>query len=149
VTDRLIETEKDRQLLLRFIEAQKLPFCIHIQSGRKRSIEQNKLQRMWCNEISEQVADRSPEEVRGELKLNFGVPILLAENEAFWEAWEGSVRHLPYATQLSLMMVPLDLPITRIMTSKQKTAYLDAISRFAAQQGWKLTHPGEPSEAAA
>ena len=41
------------------------------------------------------------------------------------------------------MMEPLDLPVTRIMTTNQKTRYLDAIYRHFVEQGMQLTIPPE------
>jgi hypothetical protein len=39
------------------------------------------------------------------------------------------------------MMVPFDFGITRIMTTRQKTAYLDAIHKHFSEQGVVLTDP--------
>ena len=83
MTERFIETEQARKMLLRFIEAQKLPMTVSVTLGRRRSADQNRLQRKWMNEISEQLGDQTPEEVRGYCKLTIGVPILRAENEKF------------------------------------------------------------------
>lgn len=147
-TDRMIENEANRTLLVRYIEQHKLPFCVSIVDGRKRSIEQNRLQRLLCNEIADQLGDRTPEEVRGECKLTLGVPILRAENDKFRVHYDTYVRPLPYAQKMALMMEPLDLPVTRIMTVKQKTDYLDAIYRHYSEQGLVLTVPDDLEHAA-
>ena len=39
------------------------------------------------------------------------------------------------------MMQPLDLPVTRLMTTAQKAAYLDAVQRHWLGQGVALTDP--------
>ena len=52
------------------------------------------------------------------------------------------VRPLPYEQKLALMMEPLDFPILRLMTTKQATAYLDAIHRHFSQKAIALTDPG-------
>jgi hypothetical protein len=139
--DRVVETEYDRKMLLRFIENQKLPFTASVTAGKHRTTEQNKLQRLWVKEISEQLSDRTPEEVRGYCKLHFGVPILRNENEAFCQEYDAIVRPLPYEHKLKLMMVPFDFGVTRIMTTRQKTAYLDAIQKHFSEQGVVLTDP--------
>ena len=105
-------------------------------------------------EISEQLGDRTPEEIRAFCKLTLGVPILRAENEGFREKYDLIVRPLSYEQKLSIMSEPLDLPVTRIMTTKQKTAYLDTIFRTFSEQGIVLTLPpdkrfGEPQGVAA
>ena len=141
MTSRVIETDSDLDMLGKFLAAHKRPFTVSITKGKKRSIEQNKLQRMWMNEASEQLGDRPPEEVRGECKLTIGVPILRAENESFRERYDAVVRPLPYEQKLALMMEPFDFPVTRLMSTKQKTAYLDEVSRHFAAQGVVLTSP--------
>jgi hypothetical protein len=95
------------------------------------------------NEIAEQLGDRTPEEVRGYCKLTIGVPILRAENEAFRERYDAIVKPLPYEQKLALMMEPLDFPITRLMSTKQATAYLDGVHRHFSEKGIVLTDPGD------
>ncbi len=140
---RFIETEADRKMLLKFIEQQKLPCTVTITKGGKRTLKQNRLQRLWMTEIAEQMADQTPEEVRGFCKLTIGVPILRAENDAFRERYDAIVRPLPYEQKLALMMEPIDLPITRIMSTKQFTAYLDGVHRWFSEKGIALTDPGD------
>jgi hypothetical protein len=140
---RYIEDERDRHMLLRFLESQPLPLTVSLTGGGKRSLRQNKLQRLWLNEIAQQLGDQGPEEVRGYCKLTIGVPILRAENEAFRERYDAIVRPLPYEQKLALMMEPLDFPITRLMTTKQATAYLDGVHRHFSEKGIVLTDPGD------
>jgi hypothetical protein len=130
-------------MLIRFLEDQPLPVTVALTKGGKRSLRQNKLQRLWINEIAEQLADQSPEEVRGYCKLTIGVPILRAENDTFRERYDAIVRPLPYEQKLALMMEPLDFPISRLMTTKQATAYLDGIHRHFSEKGIVLTDPGD------
>jgi len=143
VTTRFLETDHDRRMLIRFLEDQPLPITVALTKGGKRSLRQNKLQRLWINEIAEQLADQSPEEVRGYCKLTIGVPILRAENDTFRERYDVIVRPLPYEQKLALMMEPLDFPISRLMTTKQATAYLDGIHRHFSEKGIVLTDPGD------
>lgn len=143
MTTRFLETDADRRLLIRFIEEQALPLTVTIGKGGKRSIAQNRLQRLWLNEIAEQLGDQTAEEVRGYCKLTIGVPILRAENDGFRERYDAIVRPLPYEQKLALMMEPIDLPVTRIMTTKQGTAYLDGVHRHFSEKGIALTDPGD------
>lgn len=138
---RSVDTETERDMLMRLIQGRKLPITVSIADGKVRTTEQNKLQRLWLAEIAQQLGDRTPEEVRGYCKLTLGVPILRAENEAFRERYDAVVKPLPYEQKLAIMMEPLDLPVTRIMTTKQKTAYLDAIHRHFSERGVILTDP--------
>ena len=146
--NRIIETEHDRKMLIRFIEGRKLPFTTTVTDGKHRTTHQNRLQRQWVTEIAAQLGDQTPEEVRGYCKLAFGVPILRAENEAFRIRYDQIIKPLSYAQKLALMMEPFDLGVTRIMTTRQKTAYLDAMHRHFAEQGIVLTDPAALGRAA-
>ena len=143
MADRIVKDEYARKMLLRFIEGKKLPFTATITDGRHRTSEQNKLQRLWVKEIAEQMGDQTAEEVRGYCKLTIGVPLLREENEAFRLRYDAVVKPLPYEQKLQIMMEPLDLPVTRLMTTRQKTAYLDGIHRHFSEKGIVLTLPPE------
>lgn len=145
---RSIVTEADRALLILWLKALPLPFTVDVAKGRRRSPQQNRLQRQWMNEISEQMGDRTPEEARAYCKLHFGVPILRAENTAFCERYDAVVKPLPYESKLAIMAEPLDLPVTRLFTTEQKTRYLDAIYKHFSEQGIVLTQPEEHGRAA-
>jgi len=138
---RILETDADRKLLLKYLEHQKLPLTIEITAGKHRTNNQNRLQRQWMLDIAAQLPDLTAEEWRGYCKLHFGVPILRAENEAFAKVYDEYLRPLPYETKLATMRVPIDLPVTSKMTTKQKTAYLDQIQRFFSERGVVLTDP--------
>jgi len=138
---RVITNEMDRKLLLRYIATQKLPFSISLTKGRRRTYEQNRLQRLWLSEGAEQLGDRTAEELRGEMKLTIGVPILRAENEDFRTRYDAVVRPLSYEQKLALMMEPLDMPVTRLMTTDQKTRFLDQMAQKLLEQGVVLTDP--------
>lgn len=143
MTSRIIETRSDLIGLERLLQTREMPFTVSIAKGKKRSNRQNRTQRLWMNEAAEQLGDRTPEEVRGICKLTIGVPILRAENEAFREKYDAVVRPLPYEQKLALMMEPFDFPVTRLMSTKQKTAYLDEVNMKLAAQGVVLTMPEE------
>lgn len=138
--NRIIETEQARDMLIKFIQGRPLPFTATLTDGKHRTTHQNRLQRQWMVEIAAQLGDRTPEEVRGYCKLHFGIPIL-RENDAFRKDYDNLVRPLPYEAKLKLMMEPFDFGVTRIMTTRQKTAYLDAVHRHFSEQGVVLTNP--------
>ena len=138
---RVISNEVDRDALLRWIKTHKTPFTVNLSKGKRRSVEQNRLQRLLLNEISEQLGDQTPEEVRAYCKLTLGVPILRAEDEGFAESYDRNVKPLPYEQKLALMAEPLDLPVTRLMTTGQKTLYLEAIYKHFGEQGVVMTQP--------
>ena len=141
MTTRVIKTESDRALLIQYLKARPLPYTVDIVKGKRRSVEQNKLNRLWIAEIAEQLGDQTPEHVRGFCKLTMGVPILRAENTLFRERYDAVVRPLPYETKLALMQEPIDLPVTRLMTTDQEHRYLEAVCQFFVERGIVLTDP--------
>lgn len=141
MTTRVLLNKSDVSNVVRLIEAKGFPCTVSIKKGKDRSIDQNRLQRLWLNEIAEQLADNTAEWYRAYCKLHLGVPILRAEEEDFCAAYDKHVRPLPYETKLAFMMVPIDFPVTRLMTTKQMTHYLDAIYAEFTGRGVRLTNP--------
>lgn len=138
MTTRIVSNEVARKLLVKFIQEQPLPFTCEVVKGKRRSVEQNRLQRVLLNEIAEQLGDRTAEEVRGYCKLTLGVPILRAENELFAEAYDRIIKPLPYEQKIAMMMEPIDFGVTRKMTVAQKTRYLEAVHQHFTEQGLDL-----------
>ena len=141
MTTRVIKSETDRAVLLRLLKEHTVPFTVDIVKGKRRSTEQNRLQRLWMTEIAEQLEDQTPEEVRAYCKLTIGVPILRAENTHFCEKYDEFVKPLGYEQKMAMMAEPLDMPVTRLMTTDQKTRYLDGVCRHFAERGVMLTRP--------
>lgn len=144
VANHVVRTSAQRQSLLMSLTNRPAPFTVSITDGEPRTLAQNRMQRQWFRD-AEQQGDQTAEEYRGYCKLHFGVPILRAENEAFVEAYDRTVKPLPYETKLALMQEPIDLPITRIMTVDQLSRYLDAVQQHLTGLGFLLTDPGEPA----
>lgn len=143
MAQRIVETEYERRQLIRFIEGHKLPMTASVMAAGKRSARQNRLNRQWMLDIAAQLEGWEVEYARGYCKLHFGIPILRAEDEAFGAEYDAVVRPLPYEVKLKLMMVPFDFGVTRLMNTKQQTAYLDAVHRHFSDQGVALTDPGD------
>lgn len=138
---RIVKDEYDRGLTSTWLLNLKPPFVVNVQHGNLRSTEQNRLQRLWLNEAAEQLEGHTAEELRALCKLTLGVPILRAENDVFRHKYDAAVRGLDYERKIMLMSEPLDMPVTRIMTSKQKTTYLEAMQKYFTEQGVQLTEP--------
>ena len=139
----IVRSAEDMERVARLVGNLKPPLTITVTSGASRSLEQNKLQRLWCMEAAEQLGDRTAEEIRGFCKLHYGVPIMREGHEDFRETYDRLIKPLPYETKLAFMMEPLDFPITRLMTVGEKSQYLDAMHKGLSELGVKLTEPSE------
>ena len=118
----------------------KLPITVTWTQGASRSHAQNRLAQRWFTDIATQLGDRTHEDVRAECKLTIGVPILRAENEAFRLSYDRIMKHLPYEAKLEAITA-FDLPVTRLMSVKQMTAFMDEMQRRWSAQGIRLTDP--------
>lgn len=143
MTTRFIESDRDRTLIHRFIDTQDLPFTVSVSKGGKRSVKQNRLQMLWLNEIASQMEGQTVEELRAYCKLRIGVPILRNEDEDFRKKYDAVVKPLSYERKITLMMEPLDFPVSRLMSTRQATAYLEGIHKHFSEQGIALTDPGD------
>lgn len=106
-----------------------------------RSIPQNSLQWRWCSDASKQ-GDQSAEDYQAYCKLHFGIPILRRDSAEYREAYDRIIKPLPYEQKLELQKAPFEWPVTRAMTKKQLTEYLDRVWQHFTGQGFRLTDPG-------
>lgn len=144
MTTRVLETKSDIDMLASLLRAKKLPCTVTVIQGRKRSTEQNRLNRLWMLEAAQQLGEYDAEGYRAYCKLHGGVPILRNENEAFREQYDAVVKPLSYEAKIEIMKEPIDLPITRLMTVAQERAYLDWVYAHFTSLGVKLTaHDGD------
>ncbi|RWR09772.1 hypothetical protein [Paenirhodobacter populi] len=119
----------------------KLPITISWTIGEPtRREKQNKLAQRWFSDIARHFGDRDREDVRADCKLRFGVPILRAENDAFRASYDPVLKAHPYEVKLAAIKA-WDMPVTRLMTVKQMTSFMDAIQREYLPRGVRLTDP--------
>lgn len=117
---------------------------VTVKQGMGRTLDQNALSHAWYNEIAIQIAD-TPENVKCECKLRFGVPILRAEDPDFREMYDNSIlRNLTYEQKLKAMRF---IPVTSNMTKPQLSRYLEHIQQSYAQQGVIVEFPQEDKAA--
>lgn len=137
---KVIRTPAHVDCIATLLRGRKLPITVTWTQGDPRSASQNRLAQRWFTDIATQLGDQTHEDVRAECKLIFGVPILRAENEAFRLSYDAVFKHLPHEQKLAAIKA-FDLPVTRLMTVKQMTAFMDAMRRHWAAHGVRLTDP--------
>ena len=140
MTTKIIREPDHIDALARLLSGRKLPITVSWSQGAKRSDLQNRLAQRWFTDVSLQLGDQTHEEVRAMCKLHFGVPILRAENDAFCIAYDRTMKHLPYEAKLDAIK-SFDLPVTRLMTVRQMTGFMDEMQRHWSVQGVRLTDP--------
>jgi len=106
-----------------------------------RSNDQNALMHAIQTEVQRQT-DWSKDEIEEYCKLMHGVPILLAQDADFAKRWDELVYRtgMTYELQLKLMRW---LAVTRLMSKKQMTDYIDATIMDFSSQGYVITLPGD------
>lgn len=135
-----MRTEHDRETVIKVLRARDLPSTVEIIKGAPRSIEQNNLQRKWLVEAQLQ-GDQSAEEYRAYCKLHFGVAIMKFESPAWAQAYDRIIKPLDYSQKLEMMAEPMDFPVTRCMSTKGKTKYLEQMYEYLTAKGFALTDP--------
>lgn len=103
-----------------------------------RSLEQNNMQFKWYRDMEKQ-GDMTAQEYRAYCKLNFGVPLRQLECPEFRGIYQRLIRPLDYEDKLSLMVAPIDLPITSEMSVETMAKYLKKVSDFGLEQGFRMT----------
>ena len=149
MTTRVIRHDFEFDALVALLRERKRPFTVQITAGANRSVEQNRTQRLWLKEAAEQLdSGYTAENLRGFCKLHFGVPILRRDSEQFRAGYDRIIKPHSYEEKLLMMQEPFDFGVTRLMTTKQKTEYLDAVCAHFVGQGVVLTIPEERGRAA-
>jgi hypothetical protein len=136
---RVLHTQRDVEVWCAFLKKATLPMVVGWKKGDEEITRQNRTAFMWYAEISAELGDQTPTEVRAYCKLHLGVPIRREVDEDFRAEYDQIVRPLPYEHKLKLMVEPFDFPVTREFTVPQMTRYLDAIQREFAHV--RLTMP--------
>lgn len=136
---RVITCDRELADLGKLLGGLKLPITVEWRQGRDRSPAQNRLQFDWAREVSEQLGDRTADEVRCDWKLRHGVPIMRAESEAFRATYDEILKPLPYEQKVRMMQM---VSVTSLMTVPQMSRYLDTVQRECLQMGLRLTKPG-------
>lgn len=136
---RILRQPEHADALADILRTLKLPITVSWTQGAPRRNAQNRLAQRWFTDIATQLGDQTHEEVRAQCKLDYGVPILRAENEAFRLSYGDVFQPLSYEAKLAAIKA-FDLPVTRLMTVKQMTDFMGDMERQYAPMV-RLTDP--------
>lgn len=134
---RIIRTEADLEGWERFQRSHPLPFTVTLTKGARRSNPQNATAAVWYGQIGTEYG-QSPDEVKAECKLQYGLPIMQRDNEAWVAQWEPLYGPLPYRARLLAFQC---IPLTSKFTVKQMSEYMDTVQRVYRGQGVDLIDP--------
>jgi hypothetical protein len=142
MTTRVIRNTSEIDGLARLLGSRQLPVTVRITAGEDRTGQQNALSFKWYAEAAQQLGDRTASDVRAHCKLWHGVKMLHAENDAFRTAWNRLIKdRFSIEEKLELMVPPHDYPVTRLMTIKQMSRFMDECHRDLTSLGVVLTDP--------
>jgi hypothetical protein len=108
----------------------------------KRSIDQNSLIYALYGQIASQNESEAIIDIRRHCKLHYGVPLLRANDEAFCQFYDKSIKGMEYETKL-LLMDYMDITSRKEFKKPMATQYIDTIIREYSKQGYSLIHPSE------
>jgi hypothetical protein len=95
-----------------------------LKTGKARTLDQNGISHVWYEQIARELREDTPLEVKNFCKLNYGVPILRAEDKAFRKHYDMVFLRLSYEQKLEAMT---HLPVTSLMNKSQLNQYLAAM----------------------
>lgn len=103
-----------------------------IRIGKDRSLDQNATSFLWYSHISKQLGEDTPEGVRCECKLRYGIPILAGDDPEFAAMFQSTFGNLSYEKQLEAMRW---LDVTSLFTVPQFSRYLDTMQKDYLTRG--------------
>lgn len=119
---------KDHKNYITKLWSEKKYLRISILIGRDRTVDQNRLSFDIYRDLWKAGKFESVTEARAYCKLTHGVPILFSEDEGFKKGLNKLGKYnLTYEDKLSMMIEPINIPVTSRMTRKQFSKYVDAI----------------------
>ena len=109
---------------------------------KARSLASNKAYNAWIPEIGDLLAITTKEATRA-IKLDFGVPILLADNYLGFLIGPGleAKGFFQWSREQKLLEMD-DLPVTRLFTAKMHTRMRNDIQRHYGNMGLDLQYKG-------
>lgn len=89
---------------------------------KPRSLPQNRLSHDWYQQISTELGEDTPSQVKCQCKLLYGVPIMRRDDPEFCEVYDRCIkRTMTYEQKLEIMRF---FPVTSLMNTTQLSEYL-------------------------
>jgi hypothetical protein len=114
-------------------------FTVTINTGKKRSLDQNAILHVWINQVCKEEREFTEMELKCLWKYTFFMPILRGEDEHFNEVCSKVIDVLPYESRVAAMEY---MPVTSLMTTEQLSRGLEAAQKYYIGRV-ELTFPDE------
>lgn len=115
------------------------PFYVQIKEyDEKRTLAQNRLFHQWCAEISQQGQEYTPIQVKARAKYQWGVPLLIPEDEVFAELWRLIDEQCTHEKKLK--MLEGAVRVTSEFGTKLMSQFLNDMQRSSCIK-YQLTDP--------
>lgn len=137
-TTRTIQDKGGVDRLCAALQDMPTPFRVTVLEGKGRSIDQNALLHKWFGEIARQKGDETLMDVKAQCNLTYGAPILIRDDEMWGRFWKAI--GLSYEQRIKAFKLGY-VQCTSLMTAKQLSEYMDAMSRDYRGEGFRLTDP--------
>lgn len=135
---------QDLAQLVYYLGNMRQPFTCRTELGVEegRRAKQNRLAFQWYGDIARQLDGWDVDAARATSKLECGVQLMVIEDEEFRAKWYAMIKdRFTYEEKLAFMLEPFDFPVTRLMTVKRMSRYLERMERYWSPQGVTLTDP--------
>lgn len=117
---------------------------LNVKTGKDRTLDQNAISHVWYGQLARELKEDNELGWKCFCKLQFGVPILRAENEEFRTLYDKAIKEsLTYEEKLEAMKI---LPVTSLMNTEQLSRYLETLQKHFIKFGVALEFPPEEKE---
>jgi len=139
VTTRHVITAEEAQRVADLIVGLPRPLTITWTEGGKRTLSQNALVHKWYGEIAKHYGDRTAMQVKGQCHVDYGVTIKMRDPAWAW-VWRQISERLTYEQKCRVFEKGI-VGMTSVMTTKELSEYMDAVSQHYRGEGIRLTDP--------
>lgn len=110
-----------------------------LKTGKDRSLDQNAISHAFYEQLARELREDDALGWKCFCKLNFGVPIMRAEDPEFREFYDAAIKSsLSYEQKIGAMKY---LPVTSLMTKPQLSRFLEVMQEHFLMCGVVLMFP--------
>lgn len=104
---------------------------VEVKKATKRSNRQNRVWALWYTQISRELGEDTPQDVKCFCKLHYGIPLYQAQDAEFHEYYANFILPLPYEAKLQLMLY---LPVTSELNKEYGSIYTQTLQNEFAKR---------------